>query len=44
MLPGYRKDRFEIEVEIPWMILRFLFFEQKGFVIDNYKKYCCGSL
>jgi hypothetical protein len=37
--PEFKKASYAIDLGIPWNVLRFLFYDQKGFVISNYDKF-----
>jgi hypothetical protein len=37
---GYQNASYEIDLNIPWHVLRFLFYEQKYFVLSNHQKFC----
>ena len=39
----YRKERYLVDIVISWMVLRFVFYAEKGFVIDNHRKYFLGD-
>ena len=34
----HRKERYQVDVVIPWKVLRFMFYAEKGFVIENHRK------
>jgi hypothetical protein len=34
----FKKESYEIELEIPWSILRFLFYNQMDFLISHYER------
>jgi hypothetical protein len=36
----FKHVSYAIDLDIPWGVLRFLFYDQMGFVIDNHEKFC----
>ena len=36
----FKNASYALDLEIPWAALRFMFYDQMGFVLSNYKKFC----
>ena len=39
----FKKASYAIDLDMPWTVLRFLFYEQIGFVISNHQKFCASA-
>ncbi len=37
--PEFRHFSYAVTLNIPWRILRFIFYNERALVIDNYRKY-----
>jgi hypothetical protein len=40
----YKQASYEIELNIPWMVLRFMFYNEMGFVLSNYELFCSDQI
>ncbi|MDP1751009.1 MAG: hypothetical protein Q8L22_16285 [Reyranella sp.] len=36
---GFQHASYAVNLNIPWLALRFIFYKEKGFIIENYQKY-----
>lgn len=39
----FKNASYSLELDIPWSVLRFLFYDQIGFVISNHQKFCASA-
>jgi hypothetical protein len=39
----FKHTSYLLELDIPWAVLRFLFYDQMGFVISNHQKFCATA-
>ncbi len=35
----FRQASYAVNLTIPWLTLRFVFYNEMGFIIENYQKY-----
>jgi hypothetical protein len=39
----FKNDSYALDLEFPWSVLRFLFYNEMGFVISNHQKFCAEA-